>query len=410
MPVCGRVAFAFFAIGSGTAALTLTKTAAAQDDCFVRLDTGTDMSGWKPSTTNPHGPATGWAVEDGALVGRQTAGQQGGILMTDKSYRDVEVVFQVKIDWGCDSGFFFRTTGGARAYQVTLDHLAESGVGTIWGEGFAQELRAIPYFLTEMGNAAVPAPNQTPGFDLAQWPTIWDPTEFNEVRARVEGNPPHIQVWISDLKVMDFTDAILRSEIDPQGPLAIQVHSGERWRENGAVRFRNIRVKDLTVPCDEPDPGTGGGAGAGGSAVGGGAGKGDSAGMGGSTTGGTGGSTSQAGGGTAGTGASAAGGTSPGAAGMTAGASGSAAETQGGAAGTNAGAPGSAIGGAASTPSGGRAGAAAAAPDPTAAEESGCACRAANHGRRANPLVSLLVVGLAAAWRRRRSSRRGSSC
>jgi hypothetical protein len=236
-------------------------SASAQEACFVRLDNGTDMSGWHVSTTNHHGPGDGWTVEDGAFVGRQTADQKGGILMTDKLYKDVEVIFEVKIDWGCDSGFFFRTTAGDRAYQVNVDHLAESGVGTIYGEGFSQELRAIPYFLTDMGNAAVAAPNQTPSFDLAQWPTIWHPTEFNEIRARVEGNPPHMQVWISDFKVMDFTDQMLRAEIDATGPLAIQVHSGSRWIENGTVRYRNIRVRDLALPCEEPDPGTGGSAG-----------------------------------------------------------------------------------------------------------------------------------------------------
>jgi hypothetical protein len=251
--------------------------ASAQEACFVRLDNGTDKTGWHVSSTNHHGPGNGWTVEDGAFVGRQTAGQQGGILMTDKVYKDVEVVFQVQIDWGCDSGFFFRTTAGDRAYQVNVDHLAEAGVGTIWGESFAQELRVIPYFLTDMGNAAVKAtPDAMPIFDLAKWSTIWKPTEFNEIRARVEGNPPHMQVWISDLKVMDFSDQMLRSEIDPEGPLAIQVHMGTRWIPDGTVRFKNIRVKDLTVPCDEPDPGTGG---AGGSAGAGGAGSGGAAGM-----------------------------------------------------------------------------------------------------------------------------------
>jgi hypothetical protein len=256
----------YFATALAVTALLSPGKASAQEACFVRLDSGTDMTGWHVSTTNHHGPGDGWTVEDGAFVGRQTAVQKGGILMTDKLYKDVEVIFEVKIDWGCDSGFFFRTTAGDRAYQVNVDHLAESGVGTIYGEGFSQELRAIPYFLTDMGNAAVAAPNQTPSFDLAQWPTIWHPTEFNEIRARVEGNPPHMQVWISDFKVMDFTDQVLRAEIDATGPLAIQVHSGSRWIENGTVHYRNIRVKDLTLPCDEPDPGTGGSAGAGGMA------------------------------------------------------------------------------------------------------------------------------------------------
>lgn len=243
--------------------LALSRPAAAQQSCFERLDTGVDMTGWQKSATNPHGPGDGWTVEDGAFVGRQTSGQQGGILMTDRSYGDVEVIFEVRIDWGCDSGFFFRTTAGARAYQVTIDHLAESGVGTIWGEGFSPELREIPYFLTDQGDAAVVAPNQskTPIFDLATWPAIWDPTAFNEIRARIEGNPPHLQVWISGTKVMDFTDAMVRSDVDATGPLAIQVHSGSRWIQDGTVAFKNIRARDLSVTCEEP-----GGAGASGMA------------------------------------------------------------------------------------------------------------------------------------------------
>lgn len=350
------------------------RLAAAQTACFERIDTGVDMTGWKPSATNHHGPSTGWTVEGGAFVGRQTAGQQGGILMTDKLYKDVEVIFEVKIDWGCDSGFFFRTTAGDRAYQVNVDHLAESGVGTIYGEGFAQELRAIPYFLTNNGNAAVPAPSMTPSFDLSQWPTIWHPTEFNEIRARVEGNPPHMQVWISDLKVMDFTDQMLRSEIDAQGPLAIQVHSGTRWIENGTVSFRNIRVKDLTVPCNEPDPGTGGAGGAAGAAGSSGAGGADGAAGSGGAAGGVAGQSSAGAGGTASSGAP-----------STAGAS--------------------AIAGASA------AGSASATPVNGAAEEGGCGCAVPRSAPSSFAAAGLLLLGSALRWRRRNtcSSGRGDA-
>jgi len=92
-----------------------------------------------------------------------------------------------------------------------------------------------------MGATAVKDPVLTPIFDLAKWPTIWKPTEFNEIRARVEGNPPHMQVWISGLQVMDYTDVMKRTEIAESGPLAIQVHGGpDRWKANGSVQFRNI--------------------------------------------------------------------------------------------------------------------------------------------------------------------------
>ena len=206
--------------------LTIASPASAQEPCFERLDNGVDFTGWQRSTTNHHGPAAGWTVEDGAMTGRQTAGNLGGIMMTNKSYKDLEVVLEVKIDWGCDSGIFFRTTAGDRAYQVNVDHLTGGGIGTIYGEGFTTELRQRDYTLTNQGNTAIVEPGHTPIFDLAKWSTIWHPTEFNEIRARIEANPPHIQVWISGMKVMDFTDSQLRSEINPDRP---PVDSGSRW-------------------------------------------------------------------------------------------------------------------------------------------------------------------------------------
>lgn len=232
---------------------------AATPDCFERLDTGVDLSGWSVSTTNGHGPGEGFNVENGAIVGRQTAGLSGGILMSDKSFSDVEVIFEVQIDWGCDSGFFLRTTAGDRAYQVLLDHLPKGSIGTLYGENFATSLNVIPYTLIDEGHAAVAARGQTPIFDLELWPTLWRPAEFNRIRARMTGNPPHIRVWMADTEVLDFTDDRLRDEIEPAGPLALQVHSGDRWLEGGAVRFRNILARDLTVDCEGA-----GGAGAGG--------------------------------------------------------------------------------------------------------------------------------------------------
>jgi hypothetical protein len=244
------------------AMLAVSRAAAAQQDCFERLDNGVDLTGWHPSATNHHGPGSAWVVENGAFTGRQTAGQQGGILMTEQSYSDVEVVFEVKIPWGCDSGFFFRTTAGDRAYQACIDHLLpSSSVGSIYGEGFAENLLIMPYTLDNGGNTAVPVSGQTAPFDLAMWSTIWKPAEFNEMRARIEGNPPHMQIWISDMKVVDYTDTKLRGEIEASGPLAIQVHSGGRWTADGAVQFRNIRVRDLTQDCTPMEPGGGGSAG-----------------------------------------------------------------------------------------------------------------------------------------------------
>jgi hypothetical protein len=399
-----------FAWWSAAGALTVAPVAAAQEPCFERLDNGVDMTGWEKSATNPHGPGDGWTIEDGAFVGRQTSGHQGGILMTSVSYEDVEVIFEVKVDWGCDSGFFFRTTAGSRAYQVTIDHLPESGVGTIWGEGFSPELREIPYFLTNEGNAAIVAPNQdeVPIFDLAAWPTLWDPTAFNEIRARIEGNPPHLQVWISGTKVMDFTDAMVRSDVGTSGPLAIQVHSGSRWIQDGTVAFKNIRARDLSATCEDPGiAGAGGTAGTAGTSNGGqnsGGQGGDgqaagSAGLGGAAGGsggvpGNGGTAAGSSSGESGTGRGGAAGEptsggQPASGGSPAGSSGAQATA------ANGGASGTATGGSTARPTG------------MSEADGACGCRVVGRERSREAMAILLIMAGAAARRLRRWHRSG---
>jgi len=136
-----------------------------------------------------------------------------------------------------------RTTAGDRAYQVNVDHLADAGVGTIYGE-VREELRYRPYYLTDMGATPVRIPSSRRIFDLAKWPTIWKPTEFNEIARASRGNPPHMQVWISGLQVMDYTDVMKRTENRRERAARIQVHGGpDRWKANGSVQFRNIRVR-----------------------------------------------------------------------------------------------------------------------------------------------------------------------
>ena len=57
--------------------------------------------------------------------------------MTDKTYRNFELSLEVKPDWGCDSGIFFRTTETGAAYQITMDYLGNGNgnIGRLIGEG-----------------------------------------------------------------------------------------------------------------------------------------------------------------------------------------------------------------------------------------------------------------------------------
>ncbi len=52
---------------------------------------------------------------------RQQPYGQGGLLLTDRRYRNFELYLEAKPDWGCNGGIVFRSTEGGSAYQIELD-------------------------------------------------------------------------------------------------------------------------------------------------------------------------------------------------------------------------------------------------------------------------------------------------
>lgn len=76
---------------------------------YVSLFNGKDLTGWHISKTNHHGTTPDFHVMHGMIVATQNPLGGGGILLTDKKYKNVEVYLEVKPDWGCDSGLFLRS-------------------------------------------------------------------------------------------------------------------------------------------------------------------------------------------------------------------------------------------------------------------------------------------------------------
>lgn len=218
--------------------------AAAIPDGFTPIFNGTDLSGWHVSRTNSHGSTPDFRVIHKLIVGTQNSAGEGGVLLTDKKYKNVEVFMEVKPDWGCDSGLFLRSSEAGQAYQVTMDYLPGGTMGGIYGEGLQGVGAGAP---PALGAAAPPNP-------ATAWMKAWRREEWNTVRARIEGSVPHIMVWINDQLVTDYTDTANHAfDGAADGMIAIQVHrNGEsngvrymRWVPGGFWRWRTIAVKTL---------------------------------------------------------------------------------------------------------------------------------------------------------------------
>jgi hypothetical protein len=216
--------------------------ARAAEPAFVPIFDGKTLGGWHVSDKTGHGTGGRWVVLGGAIAGSQDKPGNGGILVTDRAYGDFEVTLEMRNDFGPDSGLFLRSTEKGEAYQAMIDYHAGGNLMGIYGEGiggigaFNFSFRATPQ---DIAPAHEPYPLPvTPD----AWPSFWKHGAWNELRARIVGNPPHITTWISGTKWMEWTDTAKR--LADTGGIALQVHGGSDFTKQ-FVRYRNIRVKEL---------------------------------------------------------------------------------------------------------------------------------------------------------------------
>lgn len=217
---------------------------------FTPIFNGRDLSGWHVSKEARHGITPDFHVLHGMILGTQHPIGGGGLLLTDKKYRNFELYFEAKPDWGCDSGIFFRTTETGVAYQITMDYLPGGSMGRMIGEGGIQ----VGAGGRGRGAAAPgapaptpPPPPATPSESNDPGMKAWKPFDWNTVRIRVEGDIPHATVWINGVQVSDATDTANHA-LDGmiEGPIALQVHGGPvRWQPGNFWRWRNIGIREL---------------------------------------------------------------------------------------------------------------------------------------------------------------------
>jgi hypothetical protein len=205
---------------------------------FKPLFNGRDISNWHVSESNHHGNTKAWKVEaDGTITVTQDQPGNGGILLTNETYQDFELSIEIKPDYGCDGGIFLRSTEKGEAYQVMLDYLDKGNVGGIYGERLA-DLRK-----EGVGKGKMMDPDYL---------KYWKKEDWNHLRIRIEGEAPHIQVWMNGTQIVDWTDLSNHAKAEPgKGMIALQVHRStpnsttSRWNPGGQHRYRNIGIKVL---------------------------------------------------------------------------------------------------------------------------------------------------------------------
>lgn len=205
--------------------VAVAAAAATVPNGFTPIFNGKDLTGWHISKTNHHGTTPDWKVADGVLTGSQQPAGKGGILLTDKRYKNFEVYAEINPDWGCDGGLFLRSSEKGEAYQVLLDY--REG-GTLFGV-YGERLQGVPTH------------------SIKEWEKYYRKGEWNAVRARIQGEIPRITVWVNGEQVTSWSDTANHAAGNAvDGMIAVQVHGGNKiWKEGGQHRFRNIAVREL---------------------------------------------------------------------------------------------------------------------------------------------------------------------
>ena len=202
---------------------------------FVSIFNGKNASGWHWSRTVHHGTTAIARVEDGALVLQQHPFGQGGLLLTDKSYKDFELYLEAKPDPGYNSGIFLRSTEGGSAYQIELVRPGHTGAL------LAEQMRlSTPTYVG-------------PRRDVE---TLWKDGDWNSIQVRMIGAAPRITLWINGRQMweahMPKNDQIAGIH---GGMIGLQLHWTATYTEAArgltlglpwtVQRFRNIAVKEI---------------------------------------------------------------------------------------------------------------------------------------------------------------------
>jgi formylglycine-generating enzyme len=202
---------------------------------FTNIFNKENLKGWHISRTTHQGTTPDFSVRSGEMILKQNPYGQGGVLLTDKKYKNFELYLEVKVDSFCNGGIFLRSTESGQAYQVELSE--PGGTGNLFGE------------MLSISKSA----------EAKDKSKVWKPNDWNFFRIRMVGDVPRITLWINGVQMWDVQQPANDFTAGAtEGMIGLQAHwsapfstaaagfdmSGS-WKPGTAHRYRNIAIKEL---------------------------------------------------------------------------------------------------------------------------------------------------------------------
>ncbi len=194
--------------------------APAAGDRTVLLIQGDTLAGWVK-----RGGDAEYRVENGVIIGETRPNQPNTFLCTAREYSDFVLELDFYVDPALNSGIQIRSHARPEGkqervfgYQVEIDPSERA-----WTAGFYDEARR--------GWLASPSEESRKVFKQQDW---------NSLRIEARGNV--IRTWLNGIPATTIADGM-----DASGFIALQVHGVGPRADPLTVKWRNIRLTDLSA-------------------------------------------------------------------------------------------------------------------------------------------------------------------
>ncbi|MCK4998586.1 MAG: DUF1080 domain-containing protein [Anaerohalosphaera sp.] len=231
-----------FAVAVMALAMTLT---GCDSQMGTSLFDGKTLDGW----TQKGGKATYDIEPGGIIVGTTVPNTGNSFLCTEKHYSDFVLEYDFKVDPRLNSGV-----------QIRSNSLPDYNKGRVHGYQIEIDPSTKPYTRKPVNLMAdgSPAPEGTPrswtagiydegrrGWlnNLTKKPVAraaFKPEQWNHICVEAIGDS--IKTFINGVPAADLTDSMT-----PSGFIALQVHGVGGLKEPLQIRWRNIKIQDLSI-------------------------------------------------------------------------------------------------------------------------------------------------------------------